>query len=395
VLASVAVTALAPDIIQGNLGGANAQLQVNIFLHQVTYNPGWRNVGLPTLASDGATRLMNPPLALDLHYLLTVYATEDTQAEALLGYAVLMLHENPILPRSLIQTALSPANIPHTSPLTANPLFNVLTTTGLANQIEMIKISPSPLGREEIAWIWTALKSDYRPTFPFQVSVALIQPTLPSSFSLPVLSRNISIQAGPPPQLLAWQTPHQQSAHAPGNQVVVTGQALSGASLVVLTNGRLGIQYKPFAPVSTTPTSVTFTIPEDPANLPAGVYNLSMLFLDSTGNVTASTNLMPFPIAPRILLPFAPGTAVANSAGTLVTINCDPQVLPNQSVSLALGGASVPAQTFAAPTATLTFQFPTLSGPYLARLQVDGVDSPIQVKWHPPPPVFSGPFLTV
>ena len=31
--------------------------------------------------------LKNPPLALDLHYLLTAYASEDRQAEALLGYA--------------------------------------------------------------------------------------------------------------------------------------------------------------------------------------------------------------------------------------------------------------------------------------------------------------------
>ncbi len=387
VLASVGVTAVAPDIVQASLGGSNVQLQVNLFLHQVTHNAAWRNVGQPSLASDGATRLTSPPLALDLHYLLTAYATEDTQAEALLGYAILMLHENPILPRSLIRTALT--SVPH-----ANPLWSFLGTTGLADQIEMIKIVPSPLNREEIAWIWTALKSDYRPTFPFRVSVVLIEPQVPAAFSLPVLSRNISVQAGPPPVLLSATPPNAQTAPAPGDQVVLSGQTLGLASRVVLANPRLGIQYPPFKPTAVTDTSITFTVPDDPANLPAGVYNLSILFLDATNAITATTNILTFPIAPRIK-PFGPGSAVANAEGTLVTVNCDPQVLPNQTVALALGGTAVPAQFFEAPTATLTFQFPTLSGTYLARLRVDGVESPITVTWTPPPPAFTGPLLTV
>ena len=56
--------------------GPEPENQVNLFLHQVTHNPAWRNVDLPSLAADGKTRLTNPPLALDLHYLLTVYATD-------------------------------------------------------------------------------------------------------------------------------------------------------------------------------------------------------------------------------------------------------------------------------------------------------------------------------
>src|SRR5215470_17020923 len=74
-LGGVTVSAVAPDIVQANLGsGGSTPLQVNIFLHQVTHNAAWRNVGLPSVGPDGATRLDNPPLALDLHYLLTAYA---------------------------------------------------------------------------------------------------------------------------------------------------------------------------------------------------------------------------------------------------------------------------------------------------------------------------------
>ena len=100
VLGGVSVSALAPDIVQTNfVNGSSSQLHVNLFLHQVAHNAAWRNVRLPSLSADGSTRLKNPPLALDLHYLLTAYASEDTQAEALLGFAVLMLHENAVLAR--------------------------------------------------------------------------------------------------------------------------------------------------------------------------------------------------------------------------------------------------------------------------------------------------------
>jgi hypothetical protein len=71
-------------------------------------------------------------------------------------------------------------------------------------------------------------------------------------------------------------------------------------------------------------------------------------------------------------------------------------VNPNQTVSLALGTMSVPAQPFTAPASALTFQFPLLaSGQYLARLRVDGVESSVAVNFNVTPPVFTGPFLTI
>jgi hypothetical protein len=389
VLGSVTVSAIAPDIVQSILGGGpNPKLQVNLFLHQVTPNAAWRNVGLASVAPDGSTRLQNPPLALDLHYLLTAYASEDTQAEALLGFAVLMLHENPVLPRSQIKTVLN------SLPL-SNPLAAVLATSGLADQIEMLKITPASLGREEMAWIWTALKADFRPTFAFDVSVVLIQSPLAETLALPVLTRNIAAQPIAPAQLLDVQPPTGQAASAPGDLVTVTGEFLSGASKVALINQRLGIQYPPFAPSAITGTFVSFTVPEDPTKLPAGVYGLALQFTNGGGLVIQTTNRLPMALAPRILAA-PPPTAVSNTQGTLVTLHCDPQALPNQSVSLAMGSITVPAQTFDTATAVLTFQFSTLApGHYLARLRVDGVDSPVAVNFAVNPPVFTGPFVTV
>ena len=176
----VTVSAKAPDIVQESFTSGGAECQVNLFLHQVTHNVGWRNQDLPSVGPDGATRLSNPPLALDLHYLLTAYGSENWEAEALLGYALQMLHENPVLTRHDINHAI--AGLTTLDP--GNPLSTQLVPVGLADQIEMLKITPATLGREEMAWLWTALKADYRPTFPFQVSVVLIESQHPAVLPL-------------------------------------------------------------------------------------------------------------------------------------------------------------------------------------------------------------------
>ena len=69
----VKVSALPPNRIPSD---TNEVSQLNLFMYHATFNQGWRNVGLPSRDSNG-DRLSNPPLALDLHYLLTAYGAED------------------------------------------------------------------------------------------------------------------------------------------------------------------------------------------------------------------------------------------------------------------------------------------------------------------------------
>src|SRR5687767_12379652 len=95
-IGDVAVTALPPDRIP--IEGTDARSQLNLFLYQATPNQGWRNVGLPSRNSNGE-RATNPPLALDLHYLLTAYGMKDFHADILVGYAMQLLHETPVLSR--------------------------------------------------------------------------------------------------------------------------------------------------------------------------------------------------------------------------------------------------------------------------------------------------------
>jgi hypothetical protein len=102
--AGVIVTSMAPDTV--SLDNTDSP-QLNLFLHQVTPNVAWRNAALPSRDAAG-NRISNPPLALDLHYLLTAYGRAELQAEVLLGYALQLLHETPVLPRDAIRRALNP-----------------------------------------------------------------------------------------------------------------------------------------------------------------------------------------------------------------------------------------------------------------------------------------------
>ncbi len=387
-----AVSAKAPDLVQEAFTPANTENQVNLFLHQVTHNRAWRNQDLPSLGSDGATRLTNPPLALDLHYLLTAYGSLDWQAEALLGFALLMLHENPVITRNDIRNAISGLD-------PANPLSLPLTTAGLADQIELLKITPATLGREEMAWLWTALKADYRPTFPFQVSVVLMQPQRTALAGLPELTRDITVQPGLTPlfpNITAVAPPKGQPAACLDDIVTVQGTNLSTATGVLLLNSLRGIRQvlAPSSPPAN--TAVQFQPPNLnlPSELPAGIYDLSLQM--PSASVPVNTNSLPFAIAPKIssFVPPAPFT----SGFFQVTVHCTPFIQPGQEVFLIIGDQQAPADAFTIATNSPSFTYPALQSTgglvVPVRLRVDGIDSPI-IDMTVSPPQFAAPKVQV
>ncbi len=384
---TVEVSAKAPDLVQTEIGdGSTLQNQVNLFLHQVTHNATWRNVDFPKLASDGMTQIKNPPLALDLHYLLTAYGSNDWQAEALLGYALLMLHENPVLTRQDIRNAFLALPTVDAS----NLLSTALGTSGLADQIEMIKVVPSTMGREEMAWIWSALKADYRPSYAFQVSVVLIEAPANLSLAFPVLHRHIDVQPIVPAQLLSIDLPHGQLSAAPGDTVKLKGEMMASASQVMLSNARLAVA-QPAAATVIDNNTILFVVP---SGIPAGIYTLTVLFNDASGNTQQTTTSLPFGVAPA----YQSTTNVTQTGtSTRVTITFSPNAVASQTVSLTLGGQSVDAGPIDASTGSLQFEFkPALAtGSYLTRLTVDDVPSAVNVNWNVHPPVFTGPTVTI
>lgn len=392
---TVTVSSVAPDIVQADVtDDSQSGPRVNLFLHQITLNPALRNLGMPSVDSTGTSRLTNPPLALDLHYLLTTYSEIDGHAEALLALAVFFLHQNPVIPREAITTAFASLS----ATLFKKNFIESVTNSGLAEQLEMIKIIPDTLGREEVAWIWTALKADYRPTFPFQVSVVLVQAEAATPYAMPVLSRNINALSGAPPSLSGYSLTGGQMVAVPGNVVTLQGVSLNGVTAVVLTYARIGIPPLSVPPTAVTNNSVTFTIPTGDANLAAGIFALHALIAASGATPAQSTNSIAFAIGANLSAVAA--TQNTGPASTTVTLTCDPPVWSNQAVSLSMGGtpsplpnATVPLPPMtAASTTALSFDFTTQlpEGTYLPILRVDGVDSPVSVAGPVNAPTYSG-----
>lgn len=395
---SVTVTASPPDAVK--LEGANAQTQLNLFLHQVTPNLGWRNVGLPSRDGGGA-RLSNPPLALDLHYLVTAYGVKDLHAEVVLGHAMHFLHENPVLDRQAIRDVLAAgaAEVPGLS-----------SATDLADQMEQIKITPTSMSTEEMSRLWSALQAHYRPTASYHVSVVLVEARQPARSALPVLTRGpvdpmTSRERGvtadatmlpPLPAIEAVHLPGGQPAARLGDRVDVTGHHLDGTNrAAVLSNARFAVEQEIPALAGGGFGLLQFTVPNAPTDFPVAVYLLSVRVLRPGETTARSTNRLPVLIAPEITTAL-PMNVTRDAQGTAtITLACRPDVRPGQRTTLVLGEREVFADPFAASTATLTFRFAAaLPGTYLARLRVDGIES-LVIDRSATPPAFLNHRITV
>ncbi|MBK9014756.1 MAG: DUF4255 domain-containing protein [Saprospiraceae bacterium] len=183
----VVVSSLPPDRLELQ-DGASETSRLNLFMYMVNYNPGWRNQFLPSHNAKG-DRVSNPPLALDLHYLLTAYGEHELHHEILLGYGMQLLHENPVLSRKAIQKSLTPPT--QVTPGTLPSELQILSNSGLADQVEQIKISPETLNAEETSRLWTAFGAKYRPHVAYKATVVLIESKKITKPALPVRQRNI------------------------------------------------------------------------------------------------------------------------------------------------------------------------------------------------------------
>ncbi len=100
-------TTLPPEKAQ-TFGQADGAGRVNLFLYQTHINAAWRNMDMPSQIKPNETG--QPPLALDLFYLLTAYERDDGDssviAHRLLGRAMRVLHDHPLLGADEIRTAL-------------------------------------------------------------------------------------------------------------------------------------------------------------------------------------------------------------------------------------------------------------------------------------------------
>jgi len=398
-LGPVKVTAVAPDTIK--LDEPEAGRSLNLFLHRVSPNQGWWNSALPSHSAGDGARVSNPPLALNLHYLLTAYGNADFEAEILLGYGMHVLHERPVLDRAASRRALDPSPL---GPTILPPAFQALVASDLADQVEGITVSLEPIDSEEMSRLWSAIQSNYRPSASYVVSVVLIEATKPVRTPLPVLSRGGPIDPAtrrdsgvvvepslqpPYPTIESVDPEHEQPAARLGEKVVVNGHHLDGSAAVLRFAHRLlETPNEITVGASADPRRIEVTLPSGaPAEQawPAGTYEVTLSILRPGEPAARVSNVAGMLLAPVAQLP---PTTVARDPGTqhvTVTLGVAPRVRPLQSAQLTLGGQTALAGPHPAPTSSLTFDLgPVQPGQQWLRLTVDGVES-LLVKRDPPP----------
>lgn len=422
--ATITVSVGPPDRVIPAAGGTEAT-QLNLFMYNVTPNTGWRNEGLAARDGSGSQRLSNPPLAINLHYLISAHASADLHGEILLGYAMQLLHETPVLSRNAIQKALNP------SPAvgTALPIaLQALADSGLENQIEQIKLTPEYLSTEELSKLWTATQSHLRPTAAYMASVVLIEATTPIRKTLPVLmrgvaDRGVSIQLGAAPSLQSVsmvmiddaarkpEPPSWPSAQW-GLRLSFRGVQLGGEKVSLrFEHSALSPRQIIIPPSDRDHTTLHINLPlatdiAAQALWAAGIYAVTAIVEDN--GVTRSSNTLPLPFAAKITrVPNTVARVGADNTATL-QVQCSPK-LPitanleagvwklalTQKVSLLLAGIEVPAEPLAdsllaPPSAIDTVSFVLKNAPALnkeiARLRVAGVDSLPFVRQDLPAP---------
>ncbi len=205
---TVGVTVLAPDE-QGS------DPRVNLFLYRVEENPFLKNQE-PTALPGNPGTLAPPPLSLILYYLLTPYAANDAvngnaTAHQILGEAMRVFYENPVIPPNYLDPGL----------------------TGAREQLRIIHASLDP---EELGRLWSTFTQPFRLSVLYQVSTVQLD-MLPASHSpIPQRVRTLGVPGLRQPLDLPEVIDMSPGSGAAGSSVTFTGVHLTGwqASVLIL-----------------------------------------------------------------------------------------------------------------------------------------------------------------
>jgi hypothetical protein len=353
--------------------------RVNLFLYQVVRNAAWVNADMPRQVLPG--EIGNPPLPLNLFYLVTAYGKDnDVSAPSgheLLGAAMSVLHDHPILGAEEIRLA------------TQGPFPD----SDLDRQIERVRLTYHPISLDELSKLWTGFATPYRLSAAYEAAVVLIESRRPTRSGLPVLTRGqddsgITAQgdlSSPLPTLEAVTPPKKQPGIRLGEELVLTGFHLDGTNVQIRFEHPLlatPILLPPSA--GGTATELKVTIPNQPADWPAGYYKVSVLVTRTGETFERATNELPLALAPSATVA-ASGTA---PGPVTLTATCAPEIWPDQRATLLVGSSEIVAAPHLVKTDTLTFAInEVVAGTLRYRLRVDGVDSLI-VDRSVTPPVF-------
>ncbi|MDF3037651.1 MAG: hypothetical protein K0Q71_357 [Thermomicrobiales bacterium] len=389
---------------------------VRIFLYRVEPNAAWRNCDLPTRRSDG-TLAQRPQAALNLQYLLSFHGAEHLfEPHRLLASTVLVLHEQPLLDRDLIQSAVGEV---------AAGVDNPLADADLAAQPERVRLTPLALGLDDLTKVWTVFpETAYQLSVAYEASVVLINSEAMPNRALPVREPRIyAITLRRPHITRVVNAEDPRLSITDGDSILIQGSQLRGEITRVRLVGKERdpatgeartterfVAMPPPPPGVLRDDAISFALPE---GLLAGLVSVQVLHQMTMGEPptsrpSAASNLAPLLLQPRVqqeddayLISLADDATCEDVPDTdpvqqicagEIAITIAPAVARSQHVGVLLNRiqqpdeADEPSDSYGFPATpnangtTLTVPFAEVrDGTYLVRVQVDSIDSPLIV----------------
>lgn len=232
------VTILAPD-------EKGPETRINLFLYKVYENTSLRNMDWLVKKSD-PTKLIPPPLSLNLFYLMTPYAKNDQQTgnsttHEILGDAMRIFYTNSIVPEQYLKEGLKDAR-------------------------EQIKIMLNSLDLEELSKVWSTFSEPFRLSVPYEVSVVQLDMLSESERTMAKRVRQIGIPDVRAPFVPPSVDNIDPLSGSAGVTITFHGKNLTGWRAYVSIMGRLIVDAQEL-----TGDSFMATIPAD---LPPGFHEI-------------------------------------------------------------------------------------------------------------------------
>lgn len=287
--------------------GTDGKNRINLFLFRVEENNFLKN--------EDQSRLW-----LDLYYLLTPYDDDEKQVHTLLGDAMRVLHDNPI-----IRPDLKLKN-------------KQILADELKDAVERIKITPSPMTLEEMSKIWTPLKGDFRLSVAYHVSVIQIDSVDKKTYHPPVRATHIESVLASYPEITEIRPPRASV----GETLKIFGRSLRSEET------RVNIGGKKCSPTTITNEKIEVEIPSDLLPGPQPVQVESKLA--TTKDEWFRSNQDFFTLLPMIRDIKVKGTGQNKKVVIEGTNLCDPRKPPQLETTLLIGHKSVEIEESDCPT---------------------------------------------
>jgi hypothetical protein len=185
--------------------------RVNLFLYRVQPNAHLNNRDWATSPATPG-RVMGPPIALNLYYLLTPYAPLDpnvglADAQAVMAEAIRVLNDFAVVPGDRLEAGLQEGEV---------------------------KVTLHGADLEELSKVWTALNEEMRLSAVYEVSYVEIRSARDRPIPARVQRTEVEVETGRRPELVSM-APRSGPA---GTVVTFAGVALGGRSARVVIGGQ-------------------------------------------------------------------------------------------------------------------------------------------------------------